>query len=107
MTRFYSLCSAQEIYQRLRSTFEQFLVPFRDQQLNSKVTFNFISFKIGFSTVDKRKCPMHGEVSIQNVGDMSLVTFRKSRVRLLILYNREILLNLKDFIMQSEMLCMI
>lgn len=72
ITRFYSQYDPEHIFQRICITFDQFLVQYRDQSLHT----------ISFSTVDKRKCPMQGEVCIQIVGGESLclVTFTKSRV---------------------------
>ena len=38
--------------------------------------------QITFTTVDRRKCPMHGEIHVQPVGGgMHLIAFKKSKVR--------------------------
>ena len=81
ITRFYSSQEPEVIYQRIAATLDQFLVPYRENQQFLKVFFWNLTTKIGFSTVDKRKCPISGEICVQTVGeDMCLVTFRKSRV---------------------------
>ena len=73
ITRFYSPAAPEYITQRICIAFDTFLVQYRENQsLNT----------VGFSTVDKRKCSMQGEVCVQLVGGehLCLVTFRKSRV---------------------------
>jgi serine/threonine-protein kinase Chk1 len=34
---------------------------------------------MAFSTVDKRKCQLHGEITIQPVSTFQLVSFRRSK----------------------------
>lgn len=34
---------------------------------------------MAFSTVDKRKCHLHGEISVQAVSSVQLVMFRRSK----------------------------
>ncbi|RKO91508.1 kinase-like domain-containing protein [Blyttiomyces helicus] len=71
LTRFYTLARPNEIFQTLAAVFESFLVPYK---VHSKM------FKIGFTTVDKRKCPLHGEVLVQPVSEgMYIVRFSKSK----------------------------
>ncbi|KAI8894776.1 kinase-like domain-containing protein [Globomyces pollinis-pini] len=69
ITRFFSVSDANDIMERLLSTLEQFLVPYKKSSENS----------IAFTTVDRRKCQIHGEISIQPVSSAQLVTFRKSK----------------------------
>ncbi|KAJ3051735.1 Chk1 protein kinase, partial [Rhizophlyctis rosea] len=69
-TRFYSYHDAASISHNLHSVLEGFLVPWKH---HGQMT-------ISFTTVDKRKCPLHGEVSIHAAQDgLHLVHFRKSK----------------------------
>ncbi|KAJ1332469.1 hypothetical protein BSLG_008771 [Batrachochytrium salamandrivorans] len=71
MTRFYSMASAGVVFERLSETLQQFLVPYK---IHQKL------LKIVFSTVDRRKCQLHGEISIQRATDeYHIVLFRKSK----------------------------
>ncbi|KAI9015190.1 kinase-like domain-containing protein [Gaertneriomyces semiglobifer] len=71
ITRFYSDADINTICTTLGTVFANFLVPCK---------IHPVSRKIGFTTVDKRKCPLHGEVVIQPVGpNLRLVIFRKSK----------------------------
>ena len=36
-------------------------------------------FKMAFTTVDKRKCQLHGEINIQSTSQMQLVSFKRSK----------------------------
>ncbi|KAJ3218084.1 Chk1 protein kinase [Dinochytrium kinnereticum] len=71
ITRFYCSLESFNIFQRLCSTLTDFVVPY-------KINRNLM--QIVFSTVDKRKCPLNGEIRIQPAtDDVSLVVFRKSK----------------------------
>jgi serine/threonine-protein kinase Chk1 len=70
ITRFSSHCEPQIVFQHLAAAFEQFVVPCKMIE----------SYKMAFSTVDKRKCPLHGDITVQAVGNSFLVTFRKRKV---------------------------
>ncbi|KAL5032627.1 Chk1 protein kinase [Batrachochytrium dendrobatidis] len=73
MTRFYSSSDAGIIFTRISETLQQFLVPYK---IHQKL------LKIVFSTVDRRKCQLHGEISIQRATDeCHIVLFRKSKVK--------------------------
>nr|KAJ3420006.1 Chk1 protein kinase [Polyrhizophydium stewartii] len=72
ITRFYSTEDPAAIFKRITEALESFLVPFKVHQK---------LLKIAFSTVDRRKCQLHGEVSIQRATDeYYIVLFRKSKV---------------------------
>ena len=74
MTRFFSSHDPSEVFARITLTLDKFLVPYKVHQ---KIA------KIAFSTVDKRKCQLHGEISIQRFNDeYHLINFRKSKVRI-------------------------
>ncbi|KAJ3023713.1 Chk1 protein kinase [Thoreauomyces humboldtii] len=71
LTRFYSAESVEFIRETLENALEALIVPHKTNPVTRKITF---------TTVDKRKCPMHGEVHIRPIGsDMRLVAFRKSK----------------------------
>ncbi|KAI8590525.1 kinase-like domain-containing protein [Geranomyces variabilis] len=71
LTRFYSDASLETLCQRIEESLETLLVQYKT---------NPVSRKISFTTVDRRKCPMHGEVQIQPVNtSLHLVAFRKSK----------------------------
>ncbi|KAJ3256061.1 Chk1 protein kinase [Boothiomyces macroporosus] len=70
MTRFYSDCPVQVILHRLCAALDEFLVPFN--KINSS--------KITFTTVDKRKCQIHGDIVIQPTTEANIVSFRKRKV---------------------------
>ncbi|TPX72154.1 hypothetical protein SpCBS45565_g00636 [Spizellomyces sp. 'palustris'] len=71
ITRFYSSADPDTISKMLNRTLQNFLVPHK---------IHPVSRKIVFTTVDRRKCPLHGEISIQRLGtDLQLVAFRKSK----------------------------
>ncbi|KAJ3402246.1 Chk1 protein kinase [Chytridiales sp. JEL 0842] len=75
ITRFFSPCDAGTIFKRLGEVLQQCLVPYK---LHSKM------LKISFTTVDRRKCPLHGDIRIQpvvnDVNELSyMVGFRKSK----------------------------
>ncbi|TPX56583.1 hypothetical protein PhCBS80983_g04431 [Powellomyces hirtus] len=71
LTRFYSHAGIDVIREKIEHALEELLVQHKTNPVSSKITF---------TTVDRRKCPMHGEVHIQPVGsDMRLVAFRKSK----------------------------
>ncbi|KAI9095107.1 kinase-like domain-containing protein [Phlyctochytrium arcticum] len=71
MTRFYSRASRDTICEKITQVLQTFLVPHK---------MHPVSRKILFTTVDKRKCPLHGEINSQPAGsDLHLVVFRKSK----------------------------
>ncbi|KAJ3325438.1 Chk1 protein kinase [Boothiomyces sp. JEL0866] len=69
MTRFYSDFPVDLISQRLCAALDEFLVPF------NKIS----SSKITFTTVDKRKCQIHGDIVIQPTTESNIVSFRKRK----------------------------
>ncbi|KAJ3107448.1 Chk1 protein kinase [Phlyctochytrium planicorne] len=75
ITRFYCMLPPIDIFSRLCSTLSEFVVPYKMKQKQHQITFN---------TVDKRKCPLNGDIRIQAAnsdGEVSLVVFRKIKVR--------------------------
>ncbi|KAI8622428.1 kinase-like domain-containing protein [Chytriomyces sp. MP71] len=69
LTRFFSSQPPTFILDRIGEILTQFVVP---HKLHGK--------RLSFSTVDKRKCPLHGDVRIQRASDhLFHVGFRKSR----------------------------
>jgi len=72
LTHFYTYGDPKAIYDKMKDILDSFLVPYKAQ---------LQSFKISFSTVDKRKCPLNGVIRIQYVDtDLKLITFKKSKV---------------------------
>ncbi len=72
LTRFYSQESISSIIFILSNVLEQMVVPFKVVTKSNKISFN---------TVDRRKCPLTGDIVFQNVGlELRLVYFRKSKV---------------------------
>ncbi|KAJ3272405.1 Chk1 protein kinase [Terramyces sp. JEL0728] len=69
MARFYSDVPIDVICQRLCGALDEFLVPF------NKIS----SGKITFTTVDKRKCQIHGDIVIQPTTEANIVSFRKRK----------------------------
>lgn len=69
ITRFFSHSHPEEILEKIQETFEGFLVPSRIVN----------SLKLSFTTVDKRKCQLTGEVNLHQVSEVYLVSFRKRR----------------------------
>ncbi|RUS33052.1 kinase-like domain-containing protein [Jimgerdemannia flammicorona] len=73
LARFYSAWQANEILGRLAATLERFVVPHHTYKRAMKININ---------AVDRRKCPLYGNICIQPMGDgLQLVIFRKSKVR--------------------------
>ncbi|KAI8913293.1 kinase-like domain-containing protein [Gorgonomyces haynaldii] len=71
VTRFFSMSEPSDIFERLTQCLEQFLVPYK---------IHTTLLKISFSTVDRRKCQLHGEITIQPVdSETYMVSFRKSK----------------------------
>ena len=70
ITRFFSRFDHHEIIERIAGVLEEFLIPCR------KVN----SYLLTFTTVDKRKCQLHGEVSVQPINSACLVQFQKRKV---------------------------
>ncbi|ORX82219.1 Pkinase-domain-containing protein [Anaeromyces robustus] len=71
LTHFYTYGDPKVIYNKMKDVLDSFLVTYKAQ---------LQSFKISFSTVDKRKCPLNGVIRIQYVDhDLKLVTFKKSK----------------------------
>lgn len=75
LTRFYSVHSPHEIRQQLCATLERMVVP-------NKLYPS--GHKIQFQTVDKRQCPLTGEITIQELagGDETrtcMVVFRRTK----------------------------
>jgi len=71
LTHFYTYGDPKVIYDKIKEVLEGFLVPYKSQ---------LQSYKISFSTVDKRKCPLNGVIRIQYVdNNLKLVTFKKSK----------------------------
>ena len=70
VTRFFSNFEHNEIIERIANVFEEFLIPCR------KVN----SYLLTFTTVDKRKCQLHGEVKVQPINSACLVQFQKRKV---------------------------
>ncbi|KAJ3043667.1 Chk1 protein kinase [Rhizophlyctis rosea] len=70
ITRFYSYADSSELAHQIHGIFEDFLVPWKHHG----------QMMISFTTVDKRKCPLHGEVSILPIPKgPHMVHFRKSK----------------------------
>jgi serine/threonine-protein kinase Chk1 len=74
ITRFFSHCSSEIVLTRLAEAFEQYLIPCKIID----------SSKLAFTTVDKRRCQLHGEVTIQPAGSANLVSFSKRKVLIII-----------------------
>ncbi|ORX48135.1 Pkinase-domain-containing protein [Piromyces finnis] len=71
LTHFYTYDDPKIIFGKMKEVLDGFLVPYKAQ---------LQSFKISFSTVDKRKCPLNGAIRIQYVDhNLKLVTFKKSK----------------------------
>ncbi|KAI8842970.1 kinase-like domain-containing protein [Chytridium lagenaria] len=71
ITRFYCSLESHEIFERLCSMLTEFVVPYK---MKHKL------MQIVFGTVDRRKCPLNGEIRIQPATEgISLVVFRKSK----------------------------
>jgi serine/threonine-protein kinase Chk1 len=71
LTRFYSTRALPEIREVLSGTFERMVVPF-------KLYPSGLHYQ--FQTVDKRMCPINGEVNLQVVGDGNvLVVFGRGK----------------------------
>ncbi|OUM59242.1 hypothetical protein PIROE2DRAFT_15257 [Piromyces sp. E2] len=71
LTHFYTYGDPKIIYDKMKEVLDGFLVPYKSQ---------LQSYKISFSTVDKRKCPLNGVIRIQYVDhNLKLVTFKKSK----------------------------
>ena len=70
ITRFFSRHGHLEIIDRIATVFEEYLIPCRKDN----------SFLLTFTTVDKRKCRLHGEVSVQPISNACLVQFQKRKV---------------------------
>ncbi|RUP44336.1 kinase-like domain-containing protein [Jimgerdemannia flammicorona] len=71
LARFYSAWQANEILGRLAATLERFVVPHHTYKRAMKININ---------AVDRRKCPLYGNICIQPMGDgLQLVIFRKSK----------------------------
>jgi serine/threonine-protein kinase Chk1 len=44
------------------------------------LTLGFLSLQITFTTVDRRKCPLQGDIRIQSFSDdLYMISFRKSK----------------------------
>jgi serine/threonine-protein kinase Chk1 len=92
LTRFYSASPLDEIRTQISATLERMVVQFK--LYPSRVKYQF-------QTVDKRQCPMHGEVNLQVVGDAScLVVFSRHKVYTcgVLLIHRAIRSSLRAFI---------
>lgn len=90
LTRFYSASPLDEIRTQISATLERMVVQFK--LYPSRVKYQF-------QTVDKRQCPMHGEVNLQVVGDAScLVVFSRHKVCACALIHRAIRSSLRAFI---------
>ncbi|KAJ3191633.1 Chk1 protein kinase [Irineochytrium annulatum] len=71
ITRFFCPWGPTFIFERLGNILTEYLVPYK---------INYKLLKISFSTVDKRKCPLNGEITIQQATEeWHLVAFRKSK----------------------------
>jgi serine/threonine-protein kinase Chk1 len=71
ITRFYSLCDPQTIFLVITSLLDDMLVQYK---IHSSL------LKISFSTVDRRKCPLHGDILIQSLkSSIFLVSFHKNK----------------------------
>jgi hypothetical protein len=73
LTRFYSDRPIEEIRDCLSGTLERMVVPFKLYPSGVKYQFQ---------TVDKRQCPMHGEIHLQVVGGEAgncLVVFQRHK----------------------------
>jgi len=71
LTHFYTYGDPKIIYDKMKEVLDGFLVPYKAQ---------LQSYKISFSTVDKRKCPLNGVIRIQYVDhNLKLITFKKSK----------------------------
>ncbi|KAI9010146.1 kinase-like domain-containing protein [Hyaloraphidium curvatum] len=69
LMRFFSARQADETFRWLTAILDEILVPHKAQ--NNKITFN---------TVDKRKCPLRGDIRIQQLGPhQTLVCFKKRK----------------------------
>ena len=75
LTRFYTKSPPPVIMQRLVTSLEQFLVPCQPMG-GSRITF---------ATVDKRKCPLSGDIQCQAANDsIWMLCFRRTKVLLFI-----------------------
>ncbi|KAI8927436.1 kinase-like domain-containing protein [Entophlyctis helioformis] len=73
MMRFYSTAPPSVLFERLSAVLEGFLVPYKVHQ-------RLLKARVAFSTVDRRKCQLHGEISIQQATkELHMVLFRKSK----------------------------
>ncbi|KAI8816884.1 kinase-like domain-containing protein [Fimicolochytrium jonesii] len=71
LTRFFSDAGLDAISEGLQGALEGLLVPHKMTPVSKRITF---------TTVDRRKCPMHGEIHVQPVsGGMHLIAFKKSK----------------------------
>lgn len=70
LTRFYTDLSESEAVSRVKSILEQFLISLKETT---------VSNKISFSTVDKRKGVISGDVLFCKVGHEVLISFHKTR----------------------------
>lgn len=73
LTRYYSDASPEQVLVELSNQFDAMVVP-------SKIHKR--QLKIQFQTVDRRKCPLHGDVFVQRCDGNSLVVFRRTKVRM-------------------------
>lgn len=66
--RFVCSGTLKKVYNRLEEVFQTMLVPFQ-----------FIESGFHFQTVDRRKCPLVGQVTLQNLDGSVLVVIKKTR----------------------------
>ena len=73
--RFMCQCSIKRISERLTKVLQTMLVQFQKSLSSDRIT----KIIIYFQTVDRRKCPLVGQISLQILNDSVLVIVKKTR----------------------------
>lgn len=69
--RFVCIGTLKKVADRMEQVLQNMLVPFQKSTSNE--------FTLHFQTVDRRKCPLVGQIALQTLSDSVLVVIKKSR----------------------------
>lgn len=70
-SRLYSRKSKEFLIDEIENILEELLIPFR--------SFNVVTFKLSFFTIDRSKIPLNGEISLITLNDEECIIFQKKR----------------------------